>query len=202
MNTELTFGAVPVPGGVRFRVWAPAARELTLVLRDGRAAGSWLMGRDEAGVHDRIVPGAAAGDRYAYNRRRRGRPDPASRSTRRGAGFSKSSSEDVRWTREAWRTRPRPSSLQLHIGTFSGGNPMARRLTVRSAISAHRERGQRGDFAGMRNWGYDGLPSRAIARLGRPTLPAPVDTRNGSHGRCVGSKWSTTSRPRGGLHGD
>ncbi|HEX6976361.1 MAG TPA: hypothetical protein VF147_18265, partial [Vicinamibacterales bacterium] len=76
--TTSWFGALPAPGGTRVRLWAPAAKTATLVLHDGQAAGSHLLGRDEEGVFDRIVDGAAAGDRYSY-RLDEGepRPDPA-----------------------------------------------------------------------------------------------------------------------------
>ena len=74
------FGAVPVPGGVRFRVWAPDARDLQLVIESGGATGIYRPDRDADGVFDLTVDRAAAGDRYRY--RLNGgdaRPDPASR---------------------------------------------------------------------------------------------------------------------------
>src|SRR6185295_924709 len=75
-----SFGALPVGGGIRFRIWAPAVRDLAVVLHDGSARGTHLPGRDDEGVFDLIVEGAAAGDRYSY-RLDSGelRPDPASR---------------------------------------------------------------------------------------------------------------------------
>src|SRR5688500_10058632 len=79
-----SFGAIPVKGGVRFRVWAPGPRELTLDIHDGAAAGSRRMPRDNEGVYDLIVDRAAPGDRYGYrlgdgNGDGEPRPDPASR---------------------------------------------------------------------------------------------------------------------------
>src|SRR5262245_48074869 len=74
------FGALPCDHGVRFRVWAPRARVLELVLDDGRAAGSYRLDRDAAGTFEILVDDARAGDRYVY--RLDGgppRPDPASR---------------------------------------------------------------------------------------------------------------------------
>src|SRR4051812_34657415 len=73
-------GATPVKGGVRFRVWATAASELTLVVHDGAAAGTHPMPLTDQGLFDRIVDGVVAGDRYSY-RIDDGpdRPDPASR---------------------------------------------------------------------------------------------------------------------------
>ena len=74
------FGARPLRGGVRFRVWAPSARRLMLVVHDGAAAGEYSMPQDDEGIFDLIVDRAAAGNRYSY--RINGgdlRPDPASR---------------------------------------------------------------------------------------------------------------------------
>jgi len=65
---------------VRFRVWAPSARHLTLVVHGGAGAGEFSVPKDEEDVFDLIVDRAAAGDRYSY--RINGgelRPDPASR---------------------------------------------------------------------------------------------------------------------------
>src|SRR3972149_6278574 len=59
------FGALPAPGGVRFRVWAPAVSSLSVILHDGPAKGRYLLGMDAEGVYDRTVDGvaASAGDR-------------------------------------------------------------------------------------------------------------------------------------------
>src|SRR3954471_9340150 len=78
--SEQFFGAIPVRGGVRFRVWAPTASHLTLVLHDGRARGEHPMPRLEDGVFDALVDGASAGDRYGYRVDHAPvPPDPASR---------------------------------------------------------------------------------------------------------------------------
>ena len=75
------FGAVPSQDGVRFRLWAPDARELALVLHDGAAAGTHPLARDRRRASSRRGSAARApGDRYAYSPgRRRAAPDPASR---------------------------------------------------------------------------------------------------------------------------
>ena len=73
------FGAVPQSGGVRFRVLAPAA-DLRLHVLTGAAAGVHAPATVVAGVAEFFVPGAAAGDRYAYSIGGGDlRPDPASR---------------------------------------------------------------------------------------------------------------------------
>jgi maltooligosyltrehalose trehalohydrolase len=171
------FGAVPVRGGVRFRIWAPAARQLTLVLHDGAAAGERAVPRDEEGVFDLIVDGAAAGNRYSY-RIDSGdcRPDPASRFQPDGVhGPSEVIDPSTfRWSDARWSGRPPADRIlyELHIGTFSPEGTFtgaARRLEyLRDLGISVIEIMPVADFAGARNWGYDGVclyaPSRAYGR--------------------------------------
>jgi maltooligosyltrehalose trehalohydrolase len=163
-----------VQGGFRFRVWAPAARELTLVIHDGIARGEYPLPRDEEGTFDLIVDRAAAGNRYAY--RIDGgepRPDPASRFQPEGVhGPSEIIDPSTfRWTDFAWAGRPALDRIvyELHIGTFSPEGTFA---GAESRLEALRDLGISAielmpvsDFAGDRNWGYDGVclfaPSRA-----------------------------------------
>ena len=160
------FGALPVPSGVRFRVWAPAARELTLVLHDGRAAGTYPIPRDTHGVFDRIVDAAAAGDRYSY--RVNGgplRPDPASRFQPEGVhGPSQVVDPSAfEWTDRRWGGRTEADRIvyELHVGTFSPEGTFA---GAASRLEALRDLGVTvielmpiADFAGSRGWGYDGV---------------------------------------------
>ncbi len=75
---SLKLGARPEKGGVRFRVWAPSARRMQVVL-EGQGAEKPMAQR--AGGHfEAFVPGLAAGALYRY--RVNGKdvyPDPASR---------------------------------------------------------------------------------------------------------------------------
>jgi maltooligosyltrehalose trehalohydrolase len=185
MNRPL-FGALPVTGGVRFRVWAPAARELTLVIHSGRAAGDRAMPRDEHGVFDLIVDAAGAGDRYSY--RLDGgdpRPDPASRFQPDGVhGPSEVVDPSAfQWSDRAWRGRTLRDLIvyELHVGTFTPEGTFA---GVRSKLEALRDLGVTAielmpiaDFAGTRNWGYDGVALYAPSRVyGTPDdLRALVD---------------------------
>jgi maltooligosyltrehalose trehalohydrolase len=168
------FGALPVRGGVRFRVWAPSTSQLALVIHDGRAAGTHEMPRDGEGVFDLIVDGAAAGDRYAY-RLDTGdvRPDPASRFQPDGVHGPSQVIDPCafRWTDDRWRGRPPGDRIlyELHIGTFT---PEGTFEAAAAKLEALRDTGITvieimpvADFAGSRNWGYDGVclfaPSRA-----------------------------------------
>jgi maltooligosyltrehalose trehalohydrolase len=166
-----------VRGGIRFRVSAPAARELTLVIYDGIARGEYPLPRDQEGTFDLIVDRAAAGNRYAY-RLDDGetRPDPASRFQPEGVhGPSEIiDPSGFRWTDSAWRGRPAVDRIvyELHIGTFSPAGTFAgaeaRLEAVRDLGASTIEIMPVADFAGDRNWGYDGVclyaPSRAYGR--------------------------------------
>src|SRR3954469_1901315 len=100
------FGALPVGGGVRFRVWAPSVSRLSLILLDGAAAGRHDLPRDAEGVSGAFIEGAQAGDRYQYCvDNRHARPDPASRFQPDGVhGPSQVIDPSAfRWTDDHWR---------------------------------------------------------------------------------------------------
>ena len=174
---QAVFGAVPSQDGVRFRIWAPDARELTLVLHDGKAAGTHPLARIEGGVYETWVRGAAAGDTYAF--RMDGgdpRPDPASRFQPQGVhGPSQIIDAGAyRWHDAAWRPRRLEDLIvyELHIGTFSPEGTFA---GARARLPYLRDLGVTAvevmpiaDFAGNRNWGYDGAALFAPARAYGP----------------------------------
>ena len=172
------YGAVPSQDGVRFRIWAPNAQELALVLHDGKAAGTHPLARTEGGIFETWVRGASAGDTYAY--RMNGgepRPDPASRFQPQGVhGPSQIVDADAyRWHDSAWRPRRIEDVIvyELHIGTFSPEGTFA---GARARLPYLRDLGVTAvevmpiaDFAGDRNWGYDGAALFAPARTyGQP----------------------------------
>ena len=171
-------GALPIRGGVRFRVWAPSASRLTLVLHDGRASGDHEMTRDDLGVFDTIVDRASAGDQYGY-RVDNGdvRPDPASRFQPEGVhGPSQVIDPSAfTWTDDRWRGRPPGDRIlyELHIGTFTPEGTFA---AAAAKLELLRDIGVTvieimpvADFAGSRNWGYDGVCLFAPSRVyGRP----------------------------------
>jgi maltooligosyltrehalose trehalohydrolase len=172
-----SFGAIPVAGGVRFRVWAPGARQVTLVIQDGAAAGSWPMGKDDEGVCDRIVDKATAGDHYRYSIDGGDPlPDPASRFLPEGVhGPSEVIDPGTfSWTDTRWRGRALRDLVlyEIHVGTFSPEGTFAgaaRRLdALRDLGVTAIEVMPVADFPGMRNWGYDGValfaPSSAYGR--------------------------------------
>ena len=170
----MPFGAqVLGEGGVRFRLWAPAAQQVALSL-DG---ASFPMKGLEDGWFERVEK-ARPGARYRY-RIDGGEevPDPASRFQ---PGDAEGPSEVVDaaafpWQDGPWRGRPWREAViyELHAGTFSSrGNyegilerlPYLRDLGVTAL-----ELMPLADFCGRRNWGYDGvLPFAPDSRYGRP----------------------------------
>jgi maltooligosyltrehalose trehalohydrolase len=161
---------------VRFRLWAPAQREVALV----------LAGRDEAipmvaqgdGWFELTTPHAKAGSRYAF-RLDDGQvvPDPISRFQPDDVhGLSEVIDPAAyRWQHPDWRGRPWHETVlyELHVGTFSEEGSyegLRRKLDhlVGLGVTAI-ELMPLSDFSGMRNWGYDGVLLFAPdASYGRP----------------------------------
>ena len=172
------FGAIPVGGGVRFRLCAPAATRVQLLLRRrGHPERAVELQRAAHGLWEATVERATAGDRYAYTLDEgEPRPDPASRFQPDGVhGWSEVIDPSAHaWTDGDWAgPDPRRAVIyELHVGTFTPPGtfrgaieklPFLRDLGV-TAI----ELMPLADFPGRRNWGYDGValfaPSRAYGR--------------------------------------
>jgi maltooligosyltrehalose trehalohydrolase len=170
------FGAVVVDGGVRFRVPAPDAREVRLVLHGERTA-EHPMERSEEGIWTLFVPGLEPGRRYGLRRDDLPeRPDPASRFQPLGVHGPSEIVDPAafRWTDASWHG-PSPAELviyELHVGTFTDAGTFA---ALRERLPDLRDLGVTAlelmpiaDFAGDRGWGYDGValyaPSRAYGQ--------------------------------------
>jgi maltooligosyltrehalose trehalohydrolase len=183
------FGAVPTAEGYRFRLWAPEAASVTLHLRRREEAGSDLFFLCATRIEKRdltphplphwetVIPGARVGDLYAYSvDDGPALADPAGRFLPDGVHLW-SEIVDPRaftWTDGSWLglDATRAVIYELHVGTFTpegtfraalGKLPYLRDLGI-TAI----ELMPVADFAGRRNWGYDGValfaPSRAYGR--------------------------------------
>jgi maltooligosyltrehalose trehalohydrolase len=172
------FGAVRVGDGVQFRVWASAARRLTLFVRHGGVVQRWQPARVGNGIWDLFLPAAKVlpGSRYAYAIDDRDPlPDPASRFQPDGVhGWSEVIDPTFAWTDGSWRgiDAHRLVLCELHVGTFSRTGTFA---GVTERLEYLRDLGitaielmPLADFPGRRNWGYDGAslfaPSRAYGR--------------------------------------
>jgi maltooligosyltrehalose trehalohydrolase len=194
-----SLGARYAAGTTTFRVWAPERTSVELLV-EGAArtlpgprpltrsgCGYW------SGSFDDVPPGA----HYRY--RLDGRddsvfPDPVSRFQPEGVHGPSMviDPSTFAWTDDAWQPPPleRLIIYELHLGTFT---PQG---TFRAAVEKLPYLKELGvtaielmpvaDFAGTRNWGYDGVALFAPARVyGAPDdLRALVDAAHG-HGLAV-----------------
>jgi maltooligosyltrehalose trehalohydrolase len=174
------FGPQLDAGAVTFRLWAPNATKVELLL-DGPQA----MAPVGSGWFERDVRGAQAGALYQF--RIDGEltvPDPASHFQPRDVqGPSEVVSHAYSWRCAEWRGRPWNEAviLELHVGTFT------REGTFRAIIDKLDDIAATGitaielmplaDFSGNRNWGYDGVLLFAPdSAYGRPEdLKALID---------------------------
>lgn len=171
------FGPQVFRDHVEFRLWAPAAREVTLLLIRGEDERSFPMRQRDDGWHCARIPEAAPGDLYFYELPDGSRvPDPASRFNPQDVhGPSQVPFRDFEWQCADWRGRPWEEAViyEMHVGTF----------TERGTFKAAQEKlaylhdlgitavqlMPLADFPGQRNWGYDGvLPFAPDSTYGTP----------------------------------
>jgi maltooligosyltrehalose trehalohydrolase len=159
--SSLTFGPRPTKDGVSFRLWAPAARRVDVILDKPHA-----MRGGDGGWYFLDVPGLAGGARYKF--RIDGEidvPDPAS-SFQPDDVFGPSEVIDhdgFAWRATDWRGRPWDGTvlIETHVGAFTSEGTfraMIDRLDhlEKTGITAL-ELMPLADFAGARGWGYDGV---------------------------------------------
>jgi malto-oligosyltrehalose trehalohydrolase len=170
----MPFGAEPRDdGSARFRLWAPAAQEVELVLQEK----TLRMHAEAEGWHSLTLE-LPAGALYRF--RIDGRvtvPDPASRCNPEDVHGPSQLVDPTAfdWSDGGWRGRPWEEAIvyELHIGTFTPEGTFA------AAIARLDHLAQLGvtavelmpvaDFPGRRNWGYDGvLPFAPDASYGTP----------------------------------
>jgi maltooligosyltrehalose trehalohydrolase len=166
--------------GATFRLWAPAAARVDLVL--DRPHPLRRLGR---GWFEATIREARAGTRYRFRiDEDLVVPDPASRFQPEDVhGPSEVVDPDYTWQASDWRGRPWHEAViaELHVGSFTPAG------TFRGAIDKLGHLADTGftaielmplaDFAGRRNWGYDGVLQFAPdSTYGRPEeLKALVD---------------------------
>jgi malto-oligosyltrehalose trehalohydrolase len=158
---ERKFGAKLTPDGASFRLWAPAAKRVDLLLEKSQP-----MRRGEDGWFYADVAGVSAGARYKF-RIDDGIdvPDPASAFQPDDVSGPSEVIDHTgyRWRASDWRGRPWQETvlLESHVGTFTKEGTyraMIGKLDHLKAtgISAL-ELMPLADFSGARNWGYDGV---------------------------------------------
>lgn len=185
----LELGAECVGLKVRFRVWAPAAQTVDVVLT---AAPERIlpMEREEGGWFTLMTEEAGPGSLYRYRINADLLvPDPASRFQPQDV-HGPSEVIDPRsflWSDADWQGRPWEEAVlyELHVGTFSpeGTYTGAAALLpglVEMGVTAV-ELMPLSDFPGRANWGYDGvLPFAPDSSYGRPDdLKSFIQTAHG-----------------------
>lgn len=187
------FGPRVDADGVTFRLWAPAARSVDLILDDGPHPERYPMTRRD-GWYEVSRAGGRPGLLYRFCIDGEIEvPDPASRFQPRDvAGPSLVTDDAFGWTCAEWQGRPwhEAAFLELHVGTFT---PQG---TFRAAIDRLATIADMGftaielmpvaDCPGRWNWGYDGVLLFAPeSAYGTPQdLKALIDAAHG-HGLMV-----------------
>ena len=185
ISDQDTWGARVIPQrGVRFRIWAPAHRELSVAIAGeprplplNPLANGWFQLTTDR---------AQAGSRYQFvlpDGRRL--PDPAARFQPDDVhGVSEViDSGTYAWRDGSWRGRAWHEAViyELHVGTFTQAGTFN---AVREKLPHLLELGVTAielmpiaQFPGRRNWGYDGVyPFAPAATYGRPDeLRALID---------------------------
>lgn len=147
--------------GTRFRLWAPAATRVEVMLEQPHA-----MRRGGDGWFTADIAGVKAGARYKFRvDDELDVPDPASLFQPEDV-FGPSEVIDHKsypWRAASWRGRPWQQAVivEAHVGAFTRDGTyraMINRLDhlVETGITAL-ELMPLADFAGSRNWGYDGV---------------------------------------------
>ena len=175
----MQFGAEYRPGeGVRFRLWGPKAKTVSLCLSEGGKDHSLEMERAGNGWFELITDRANPGSRYRFQID--GGlfvPDPASRFQPDDVHGPSEVIDpaNFEWQDASWRGRPWSEAViyELHVGTFTpegsfGGVQKRLDYLAELGVSAI-ELMPLSDFPGRRNWGYDGvLPFAPDSSYGRP----------------------------------
>jgi maltooligosyltrehalose trehalohydrolase len=174
----MTWGAQLLNRGVRFRLWAPAARTVSLVLLLNDGERITPMKRLDDGWFERTDDDAQAGARYLYEIDGDIRvADPASRFQPDGPEMPSQviDASTFDWPERAFVPVPYHEAIvyELHVGTFTPEGTYAaaaQRLDhlVDLGVTAI-ELMPLSEAPGTRNWGYDGVLHYAPShRYGTP----------------------------------
>ena len=158
---ERQFGPRLTKSGAQFRIWAPSAKRVDVLLEKTHA-----LTRGEDGWFNADIAGVKPGTRYKFRIDDEiDLPDPASDFQPEDV-FGPSEVIDhsaFAWQATNWRGRPWQEAVivEAHVGTFTAQGTyraMIDRLDhlVETGITAL-ELMPLADFAGSRNWGYDGV---------------------------------------------
>jgi maltooligosyltrehalose trehalohydrolase len=174
LHRERRFGALAGNGSVRWRVWAPRAKRVDLVLlllSDGKQQRLMEMTKQEHGFFSCTVDSVAADQRYLYRLNgQHQRPDPASLWQPEGVAGPSAVYSPSRfdWSDQDWKGVHREDLVfyELHTGTFTSEGTFAaiipRLAELRALGVTAIEVMPVGQFPGTRNWGYDGVFPYAV----------------------------------------
>lgn len=176
----MPFGAQLVEGGVRFRLWAPGAKSVAVMLPERSRPHSLDMTRQPGGWYELVTREARAGSRYRFTIDDvTAVPDPAARAYDDAEATSLVvDALDYDWHDGAWRGRPWHEAViyELHVGTFT---PQGTFAGVESRLEHLVQLGVTAielmpiaAFPGNRGWGYDGV--LAFAPQGTYGTPAEL----------------------------
>jgi malto-oligosyltrehalose trehalohydrolase len=189
---NMRFGAQRLSSGeTRFRLWAPACDAIAVALEG--AADPLPMQRSNDGWHELVTREAGASALYRFILPDGTRiPDPASRFQPQDVHGPSEVIDPCAyaWQALGWAGRPWNEAIvyELHVGTFTPEGRFSsaiRRLDHLAALGVTAiEIMPIADFAGNRNWGYDGVLFYAPdSSYGRPEdLKALIDA---AHARGI-----------------
>ena len=172
--------------GVTYRVWAPDHRKISVLVTSPTVDREFPLVAETNGYWSAIDPEGKAGDLYQFLfPDGRLRPDPMSRFQPQGVHGPSACIDPAAfrwgatsWVRPAWTGQ---SIYEIHVGTFTSAGTY---LAAIEKLNHVRDLGVEAielmplaDFAGERNWGYDGVALYAPAHShGHPDdLRALVD---------------------------
>jgi maltooligosyltrehalose trehalohydrolase len=196
MTWQLPIGAQVTETGTRFRVWAPTAAQVEVVLFHGDSASArHLLAREAHGYWSAHLESIDAGARYAFSVDGGDlRPDPASRSQPDGVHAPSEVVDPLafRWTDDAWRGVPLDDMViyELHVGTAMPAgtfDALIEKLPYFCELGVTAlELMPVAAFPGRRNWGYDGVDLYAPAPCyGGPTAMKRLVDAAHAHGLAV-----------------
>ncbi|MBW9141565.1 MAG: malto-oligosyltrehalose trehalohydrolase [Candidatus Aramenus sp.] len=165
MTWRLDIGANCLGEEVKLRVWAPYHERLSVVLY-GNDRRVEEMEREERGYFSLVTKGVK---RYAYLVKGKELPDPASRFQPEGVhGPSQVVCNEFHWEDKDWKGLDVNSLViyELHVGTFSESGDfqgVIGKLDYLADLGVTAvELMPVSQFAGSRNWGYDGVLLYAV----------------------------------------